>query len=694
MRDHLSGGYDPDTPGLDALCINTIRFLAVDAVQKANSGHPGMPMGAAAFAYTLWDRFLKHNPRDPHWPNRDRFVLSAGHGSMLLYALLHLTGYDLPMEEIKRFRQWGSRTPGHPEYRLTPGVEATTGPLGQGIGNAVGMAIAEQVLAERFNRPGHTIIDHYTYVVVSDGDLMEGISSEVSSLAGHLRLGKLIVLYDSNRITIEGSTELTFTEDAVARFAAYGWHVQSVDEGNDVDAIEQAIRQAREVSDRPSFIKFSTHIGYGSPHKQDTGSAHGEPLGAEEARLTKSALGWPQEPAFHVPEKALEHYRLAVERGARWQADWQARFATYTKAFPELAAEFERTLARRLPERWASAMPRFTPDDGPLATRAASGKVIAALAPSLPELMGGAGDLAPSTNTLIRDGGRLGPDDRGGRNMHFGVREHAMGAVLNGMAYHGGLIPYGGTFLIFSDYMRPPIRLAALSELPVIFLFTHDSIGLGEDGPTHQPVEHLVSLRAIPNMVVIRPADANETVAAWKVAVERARGPTALILTRQKLPVLDLDRYPNIPEGTRVGAYVLVHAPTGPRPDLVLVVTGSEVHLALAVRKELATRGVHARVVSMPSWNLFVRQPAGYRNKVIPDGVPILAIEAGAALGWQSYVGPQIQVVAVERFGASAPGDEVMREYGLNVEHVCQKAEALVAADREMLEVGIRTTRC
>ncbi|MHB1293559.1 MAG: transketolase [Anaerolineae bacterium] len=682
MRASQSAGNGLEPQALDALCINTIRFLAVDAVQKAKSGHPGLPMGAAAFAYTLWDRLLKHNPSDPQWPDRDRFVLSAGHGSMLLYALLHLTGYELPKEEIERFRQWGSRTPGHPEYGLTAGVEATTGPLGQGFGNAVGMAIAEQALAATFNRPGYTLIDHYTYVLVSDGDLMEGVSSEAGSLAGHLRLGKLIALYDSNRISIEGSTELTFTEDVPARFAAFGWHVQTVEDGNDLDAVERAIRTAREVRERPSFIKFNTHIGYGSPNKQDTGSAHGEALGEDEVVLTKRALGWPLEPTFYVPDEALAHLRLAVERGARWQTEWQARLDAYAAEYPDLAQEYRRRLQRRLPQGWMEALPSFTPAEGLQATRAASGKVIAALALKLPELMGGAGDLAPSTNTLIREGGHLGPDEPGGRNMHFGVREHAMGAVLNGMAYHRGFIPYGGTFLIFSDYMRPPIRLAALSGLPVVFLFTHDSIGLGEDGPTHQPVEHLVGLRAIPNLAVIRPADANETATAWQVALERRSGPTALILTRQKLPVLDLERYPNIPEGTRSGAYILAHAPAGPRPDLVLVATGSEVHLALEAREQLVTRGIAARVVSMPSWNLFVQQPEGYRREVLPEGVPILAIEAGAALGWERYVGPQIQAVAVERFGASAPGDQVMREYGLNVDHICRKAETLMAANK------------
>lgn len=668
---------------LDMLCINTIRFLAVDAVQKANSGHPGLPMGSAAMAYTLWDRFLKFNPGDPDWPDRDRFVLSAGHGSMLLYALLHLTGYDLPLEELKRFRQWGSRTPGHPEYGRTPGVEATTGPLGQGFGNGVGMAIAEAVMAARFNRPGHTIVDHHTYVLASDGDLMEGISSEAGSLAGHVRLGKLIVLYADNHITIEGGTELAFSEDRVARFAAFGWHTQRVKDGNDIAAIAAAIRAAREGKDRPSFIDVRTHIGYGSPHKQDSAAAHGEPLGEEEVRLTKERLGWPLEPLFHIPAEARARFREAVGRGAEWQARWEGRLQAYTEEYPELAAEFLRVIQGRLPEPWSPDLPIFGSKQGPAATRTASGKVLNVIAHQLPELIGGSADLAPSTHTLIEGGGDFEADNRAGRNLHFGIREHAMGAILNGMALHRGLLPYGGTFLVFSDYMRPPVRLAAMDGLHVIYVFTHDSIAVGEDGPTHQPVEQLCGLRSIPGLVLIRPADANETAASWRVALEHRGGPVALVLTRQKLPVLDVEDYPALPVGVRSGGYVLAAAPEGGAPDIIFVATGSEVHLALAARDELATEGVSVRVVSMPSWQLFEAQPAEYRGQVVPQGVPVLAIEAGVSLGWRGYIGPPVAVIGVDRFGQSAPGDVVMPEFGLSVENVCRRARALVDQEKE-----------
>ncbi|KPK71268.1 transketolase [candidate division TA06 bacterium SM23_40] len=667
----------------DELCVNTIRFLAVDAVQKANSGHPGLPLGSAAMAYTLWDRFLKFNPGDPHWPDRDRFILSAGHGSMLLYALLHLTGYDLRLEELKRFRQWGSRTPGHPEYGRTPGVEATTGPLGQGFGNGVGMAVAETALAARFNRPGHTIVDHHTYVLASDGDLMEGISSEAGSLAGHLRLGKLIVLYADNHVTIEGSTELAFSEDRVARFAAFGWHTQRVKDGNDIAAIAAAIRAAREEKDRPSLIDVHTHIGYGSPHKQDTAAAHGEPLGEEEVRLTKERLGWPLEPLFYIPTEARVHFRKAVGRGAERQARWEGRLEAYAEEYPDLAAELRRVIQGRLPEPWSSNLPIFSSNQGPAATRTASGKVLNAIAHQLPELIGGSADLAPSTHTLIEGGGDFGADNRAGRNLHFGIREHAMGAILNGMALHRGLIPYGGTFLIFSDYMRPPVRLAAMDGLHVIYVFTHDSVALGEDGPTHQPVEQLCGLRSIPGLVLIRPADANETAASWRVAVEHWGGPVALVLTRQKLPVLDVKDYPALLVGVRFGGYVLAPAPEGGAPDINLVATGSEVHLALAARDKLATEGVRVRVVSMPSWQLFEAQPAEYRRQVVPQGVPVLAIEAGVSLGWRGYIGPQVAVIGVDRFGLSAPGEAVMREFGFSVENVCSRARALVDQGRE-----------
>jgi transketolase len=661
-------------PALDELCINTLRFLAVDMVQKADSGHPGLPMGSASMAYALWDRSLKFNPHDPEWPDRDRFVLSAGHGCALLYALLHVTGFDLPLEELKRFRQWGSRTPGHPEYGKTPGVEATTGPLGQGLANAVGMAIAEVALAARFNRPGHRIVDHFTYVLVSDGDLEEGISSEAGSDAGHQHLGKLIVLYADNHITIEGSTELTFTEDRMARFAALGWHVQRVERSNDVEAVALALEKARDETGRPSLIAVRTHIGFGSPHKQDTAAAHGEALGVEEVRLTKEGMGWPVDLSFHIPQEALDHFREAVARGKSAQSEWELRFKAFAHALPDLAEEFHRVIDRRLPKDWDAGLPVFRVADGPMATRVASGKTISVLGARLTEMMGGSADLNPSTHTNREGAGNFEPENWGGHNMHFGIREHAMGAILNGMALHCGLIPYGGTFLVFSDYMRPPIRLAAMNALPVIFVFTHDSIGMGEDGPTHQPVEQLVGLRSIPGMVVLRPADANETVAAWRIAIGRKKGPVALILTRQGLPVLGLDKYPGIPAGVPLGGYTLADSPVGAKPDIILIATGSEVHLALEGRDRLATEGVQARVVSMPSTNLFAAQPDDYREKILPAGVPLLVIEAAATIGWRSYVGPQIDVIGVDTFGASAPRAIVMEHYGFTVENVCKQA--------------------
>ena len=671
------------SPALDELCINTLRFLAVDMVQKANSGHPGLPMGSAAMAYALWDRSLKFNPRDPHWPDRDRFILSAGHGCALLYALLHVTGFDLPLEELKNFRQWGSRTPGHPEYGKTPGVEATTGPLGQGLANGVGMAIAEVALGARFNQPGHQIVDHYTYVLVSDGDLEEGISSEAGSIAGHQHLGKLIVLYADNHITIEGSTELTFTEDRMVRFAAFGWHVQRVEQSNDVDAVALALQNAREESARPSLIAVRTHIGFGSPHKQDTAAAHGEALGVEEVRLTKEGMGWPVEPAFHIPEEALEHFRRAVARGNSAQADWESRFKVYARQYPDLAAEFQRVIDRRLPKDWDADLPAFCASDGPMATRVASGKVIEILGSRLPEMMGGSADLGPSTHTNIDGAGNFEPENWEGRNMHFGIRENAMGAILNGMALHRGLIPYGGTFFVFTDYMRPPMRLAAMDALPVIYVFTHDSIGMGEDGPTHQPVEQLVGLRSIPGMVVLRPADANETVAAWRVAIGRKQGPVALVLTRQSLPVLDLKFYPAIPDGVPLGGYILADSPAGDRPEIILIATGSEVHLALEARDRLETEGVHARVVSMPSTNLFAAQPDDYREKILPAGVPLLVIEAGSPVGWQSFVGPRIAVIGIDTFGSSAPGPVVMEHYGFTVENVCKQVHHVLGQLKE-----------
>lgn len=682
----------PALPTLDDLCINTIRFLSIDSVQKANSGHPGMPMGAASMAYVLWTRFLRHNPTNPTWFNRDRFVLSAGHGSMLLYSLLHLTGYDQPMEQIQRFRQWGSTTPGHPEHGVAPGVEVTTGPLGQGFGNGVGMAIAERYLAARYNRPDFEIIGHFTYAIISDGDLMEGLAAEAASLAGHLKLAKLIYLYDHNLITLAGATRLTFTEDRAKRFEAYGWHVQSVDDGTDLGAIEQALRQARAETTRPSLIMVRTHIGYGSPHRQDTFEAHGAPLGAEEVKLTKQNLGWPVEPPFHIPEKALNHFRQALDQGKREEDQWNARFAAYKKAFPDLAAELQQLMDGKLPPGWEASIPQFPADPKGLATRSASGKVLNALASRLPTLIGGSADLNPSNNTALqgmgdfqnpdsvegdRQGAVGGPWSYQGRNVHFGVREHAMGAILNGLAVHGGLIPFGATFLVFSDYLRPAIRLAALMEQRVIYVFTHDSIGVGEDGPTHQPVEQVAALRAIPNLVVIRPCDANETALAWRVAIETRNRPIALALTRQNVPTLDRTQVASA-EGLRRGAYVLADAPTG-KPDVILIASGSEVHLILDARQKLLEQKVQARVVSMPSWELFDIQPREYRDSVLLPSVRLrLAVEAGITQGWHRYTGDLGDVIGLDRFGASAPGGTVMREFGFTPENVLQRALALL----------------
>ncbi|MGC8880055.1 MAG: transketolase [Anaerolineae bacterium] len=660
---------------LEQLCVNTIRFLAVDGVQKAKSGHPGMPMGMADAAYVLWTQFLRHNPANPKWPNRDRFVLSAGHGSMLLYSLLYLTGYDLPLEELMRFRQWGSRTPGHPEYDLAPGVETTTGPLGQGFATGVGMAIAERFLAATFNRPGYNLVDHYIYAIVSDGDLMEGISHEAASLAGHLKLGKLIYLYDDNHISIDGPTEITFTEDRAARFAAYNWHVQQVD-GHDRAAVAAAIRAAQAETERPSLICCRTHIGYGSPNRQDTAKVHGEPLGEEEVILTKRNLGWPEDKTFYVPEEALQVFRQAVPRGQQLEDEWHQMFQHYAKEYPDLAELWQRVWSRDVTLDWEKVLPVFAPSAGGEATRVASGMVLNALAPLLPTLIGGSADLTPSNNTELKGIPWMEPGNYAGRNIHFGVREHAMGAILNGLALHGGVIPYGGTFLVFSDYMRPAIRLAAMMELPVIYVFTHDSIGLGEDGPTHQPVEHLPALRAIPNLVVIRPADANETSEAWRVALERREGPTALLLTRQKIPIFD--RATLAPaSGLRRGAYVL--ADSMGQPDIILIASGSEVALALGAREALAQRGVQARVVSMPSWELFEAQPPEYRAQVLPPQVTKrLAVEAAIPLGWERYVGNDGDVIGMERFGASAPYQVLLEKFGFTVENVTQRALQLL----------------
>ena len=664
----------PAQTPLDTLCINTIRTLSMDAVQKANSGHPGTPMGLAPVAYTLWTSFLKHNPTDPSWPDRDRFVLSCGHASMLLYSLLFLTGYDLPLEQLEQFRQWGSKTPGHPEHGLTPGVETTTGPLGQGVGNAVGMAIAERYLSEVFNRPGHEIVDHYTYGICSDGDLMEGVSHESASLAGHLGLGKLIFFYDDNHITIEGDTDLTFSEEVGHRFEAYGWHVQRVD-GNNVPQISEALKMARAETLRPSLIIARTHIGEGSPNKHDTAGAHGSPLGVDEIKLTKQNLGWPEKD-FYVPDEALAHFREAQERGTMAQTDWQKRFNEYAAAFPDLAALWATVMSGDLPAGWDADIPVFKPEDPALATRVSSGRVINAIAAKLPTLIGGAADLAPSTDTLMKGIADFGTQP-GGRNMHFGIREHGMGSTLNGMALHGGLIPFGATFLIFSDYMRPPMRLAALMEQRVIYVFTHDSIGLGEDGPTHQPVEQLSALRAVHNLTIIRPGDANETAEAWRAALTRKNGPTALVLTRQNLPTLDRSVYAPA-SGVQQGAYVLADAANG-QPDMILLASGSEVSLIIDAAKRLAEQGVQARVVSVPSMEIFKRQSKEYRDSVLPPSViKRLAVEAAAPMSWYRYVGLDGAVVGIDRFGASAPYKTLMEKYGLTVENVTAQALQLL----------------
>ncbi len=650
---------------LQSRAINTLRFLSADAVQKANSGHPGLPMGAAAMAYTIWTRHLRHNPRNPSWMGRDRFILSGGHGSMLLYSLLHLTGYDLSLDELMNFRQWGSLTPGHPEYGLTPGVETTTGPLGQGFATGVGMAIAASHLAAAFNQRGHELIDPFIYAIVTDGDLMEGVASEAASLAGHLSLGRLIYLYDDNHISIDGSTNLAFTEDRALRFQAYGWQVQCVDDGNDVEAIDEAIRKAK-TEPRPSLIICRTTIGFGAPNRQGTSKAHGEPLGIEELNAAKENLGWPKEPSFLIPPDVQEYYRKAVERGRELESEWKLRFDAYKRLHPDLGAELERRINGKLPTDWENALPKFSEDPKGMATRAASGKIINALAPKLPELIGGSADLAPSNNTKIEGSPAFQKDSYAGRNFHFGVREHAMGAVVNGMALFGGIIPYGGTFLVFADYMRAAIRIAALSHIPSMFIFTHDSVGLGEDGPTHQPVEQLTSLRLIPNLVVIRPADANETSAAWKVAVTRREGPTVLVLTRQNVPIL------NTPASVDKGAYVLKDFG---KPEMILMASGSEVGLILDAAQKLAGEGRGVRVVSFPSWELFEKQDETYRESVLPHEIQRrLAVEAGRGLGWERYAK---SVISIERFGASAPYKIIFEKLGFTVENVLAKAKEL-----------------
>jgi transketolase len=681
-----------DQATLEGRCINTIRFLAADAIQKANSGHPGMPMGAAPMAFILWQRYLKHNPAHPGWVDRDRFVLSGGHGSMLLYALLHLTGYDLPLSELQSFRQWGSRAAGHPESHLTPGVEVITGPLGQGMSNAVGLALAEAHLAARYNRPGHTIVDHRTYVIASDGDLMEGVVAEASSLSGHLGLGKLIVLFDDNRISLAGSTNLTFTEDVEKRFEAYGWHVQHVPDGNDLVAIDAALGAAKDETSRPSLICVRTIIGYGAPNQQGTFHTHGSPLGAEELRAAKENLGWPLEPAFFIPDDVSEHFRRALAKGAVQEAEWDAAFSAYKEAHPAEAGEFLRRMSGELPAGWDAALPSFQADVKGIATRKASEAVMQALAPTVPELMGGSADLNPSTLSWLKGFGDFqspvnapkelqgevgGEWGYGGRNVHFGVREHAMGAITTGMALHGGFIPYTATFLIFSDYMRPPMRLAAMAGTRVVYIFTHDSIGLGEDGPTHQPIEQMMGLRAVPNLTVIRPADAAETVEAWRMALLKNDGPTALVFTRQGVPVLDRTECAPA-ENLQRGGYILWESTNG-APEMILIGTGSETHIALEAGKQLTAEGVGVKVVALPSWELFDQQPKKYRETVLPPDITArVAVEAGITLGWEHYVGLEGAIVGMSGFGASAPAQVLYERFGITVEDVVKTAKGLI----------------
>ncbi len=678
---------------IDSLCINTIRMLSIDMVQEANSGHPGMPMGAAPMSYVLWTRFLKYNPHNPAWYDRDRFVLSAGHGSPLLYSMLHLTGYDLSLEEIKRFRQWGSKTPGHPEYGETPGVESTTGPLGQGFANGVGMAVAERFLASKFNRPGYEIVDHYTYAMVSDGDLMEGVASEAASLAGHLRLGRLICLYDNNHITLSGETRLTFTEDVCKRFEAYGWHVQSVEDGNDIEAISEAIIAARSEPIRPSLISVRTHIGYGSPHKQDTFEVHGSPLGSEEVIATKKNLGWPIEPKFYIPEDALAQFKKALDKGIQLEATWKTKMDLYEKTYPKLMNEWNQMMSSEPPDGWDYGIPVFPPDSKGIATRSACGQIMNATASQLPSLIGGSGDLNPSTYTALNGLGNFqyphsegrevqgavsGEWGYGGVNIAFGVREHAMGSIVNGIALHGGLLPFGSTFLIFSDYMRPAIRLAALMKIHVIYVFTHDSVGLGEDGPTHQPIEHLSSLRAIPNLIVLRPADANETAEAWKTAIQHKNGPVAITLARQKVPVIDRGKFSQA-VGLRRGAYILADSAFG-KPEIILIATGSEVHLALEAHEKMQAEDIRSRVVSIPSWELFEEQPEEYRNEVLPPDIKTrISIEAGSTHGWHKYVGLKGAAIGIDHFGDSAAGEVLFKKFGFTSENILNRAKTLLA---------------
>lgn len=671
----MNQGLSESWEKIDEICINTIRTLSMDAVQKANSGHPGAPMGLATAAYVLWTRVMKHNPENPGWLDRDRFVLSCGHASMLLYSLLHLSGYGgVTLDEIKNFRQWGSKTPGHPEFGHTPGVETTTGPLGQGFANAVGMAMAERHLAARFNREGYKIVDHFTYMMCGDGDMMEGISSEAASLAGHLGLARLICIYDDNKISIEGNTDITFTEDVPLRFKAYNWHILKIDNGNDMDAIFNALREAKAETERPSLIVLRTHIAFGSPNKQDTADAHGAPLGEEEIRLTKKVLGVPEEPSFFIPEQALNRFRKCIDAGNEAEAGWQETYQAYIKEHPDLAKQWVDAMSGFLTAEWDADIPEFSIADGPIATRAASGMVLNAIADKVPTLIGGSADLAPSNKTYMNASHEFQKDVYDGRNIRFGVREHAMGGIMSGMFLHNGLRPYGGTFLVFADYMRPAIRVASLMKLPIIYVFTHDSIAVGEDGPTHQPVEQLASLRAIPGLTVIRPGDASETAQAWRHAVKNTRGPVALILSRQKLPVLNRDTIEN---SLTDGAYILEDCES--KPDIILIATGSEVHIALEAQKRLALENIAARVVSMPSWELFEQTPQEYKDHVLsPDVTLRLAVEAGSPMGWEQYVGNSGAIIGIKGFGASAPGGTVMEQFGFTTENIVQKAMELL----------------
>lgn len=667
----------PDSNNIDQLSINTIRFLAVDAIQKANSGHPGMPMGCAPIGYELFTKYMNHNPENPNWINRDRFILSAGHGSMLLYSLLHLSGYDLPMEQLKLFRQWESLTPGHPEYRLTPGVETTTGPLGQGFANAVGIALAEAHVASNFNKDDIKIIDHYVYGICSDGDLMEGVSHEAASIAGHLGLGKIIFFYDNNSITIDGSTSLAFSEKVGKRFEAYNWHVQYIDDVNDLSAIKKAVKKAQNATDKPSIIVTKTHIGFGSPNKHDTSEAHGSPLGDEEIKLTKRNLGWPEDKFFYIPEEVSDHFKSVTKRGRKAENKWNKLYSSYKTKYPEAALLLEKYMHGDFGDEWIAHLPKFEDDGKKIATRSAGGKVINSIAKYLPNLIGGSADLNPSTNTYIKESGAINTGDFNGRNIHFGIREHGMASILNGMALYGGTIPFGSTFLVFSDYLRPAIRLASLSKIKPILVFTHDSIGLGEDGPTHQPIEHLASLRAIPNVVVIRPADANETSFAWQAAIQHKGSPAIIILTRQGLPVLDQNKFPSASNVLK-GAYILVEAEGG-KPDIILMATGSEVSVTLKAAEELMREGIKARVVSFPSWELFEKQPDSYKESILPNYIKArVSVEAGVKQGWEKYIGDQGASVSIETFGHSAPLNVLMEKYGFSSTNISNQAKKVL----------------